>query len=86
MFRTANRRGNIHWRLGLNCLTENHGEMKGIIQMTILEPLVHFYERLGDVAGIIASRFLCSFVHLASLRMELFFSFSHVSAFVKANA
>ena len=54
--------------------------------MTILEPLVHFYERLGDVAGIIASRFLCSFVHLASLRMELFFSFSHVSAFVKANA
>lgn len=36
-----------HWRLGLNCFTKNHGEMKGIIQMTILEPLVHLYQKLG---------------------------------------
>lgn len=35
-----------HWRLGLNCFTKNHGEMKGIIQMTILESLVHLYEKL----------------------------------------
>lgn len=37
---------NLHQRLRLNCFTKNHGEMKGIIQMTILEPLVHLYQKL----------------------------------------
>jgi len=40
--------GNIRQRLGLNCFGKNHGEMKGIIQMTILEPLVHLlYHKLS---------------------------------------
>ena len=38
---------NIQQRLALNRFGKNRGEMKGIIQMTILEPLVHLlYQRL----------------------------------------
>lgn len=39
-------RKGIRQRLGLNSFSKNHGEMKGIIQMTILEALVHLYQRL----------------------------------------